>query len=137
MTVSTLTAAALEHQRLLPALDAATDAARQAHEAACAHTDAVLACRHLPADVYQYAPGLPHAAYALTAAGRALTTAADHARAHRTPDTLHALHRATVELTEATAALRYQTSALATAAAWYSTPVALPTAPSRYPEFQP
>ena len=114
------------HPHLLPALEAAVHASHEAHEATRSHTDTVLACQHLPAEVYQYAPHLSHATNTLTAAGRALTAAAGDATANPTPDNLHALRRATAELTTATAALRYQITALATAASWLSTPIALP-----------
>ena len=125
----TLTASAVSHHPLLPVLDAATHASREAHEAARALTDTVLACQQLPAEVYQYAPHLSYATGGLTAASRALTTATGYATTNPTADNLRALHRATAELVAATAALRYQTAALASAAGWYSTPIALtPTA---------
>lgn len=131
MTVSMLAVPTMSSRHhLLPALEAAVHASREAHEATRSHTDTVLACQHLPAEVYQYAPHLSHAAHALTTAGRALTTATGDATANPTPDNIYALHRATADLTGATAALRYQTAALASAASWYSTPTALPsTAP--------
>ncbi|MEZ0107440.1 hypothetical protein ABH920_001432 [Catenulispora sp. EB89] len=127
MTVSMLAVPTMSSRHhLLPALEAAVHASREAHEATRSHTDTVLACQHLPAEVYQYAPHLSHATNTLTAAGRAVTVATGDATANPTPDNLHALRRATAELTAATAALRYQTAALATAASWFSTPTALP-----------
>lgn len=128
MTVSTLAtpAGVIDHHRLLPVLDTATRAAADAHAATRAHTDTVLGCRHLPAEVYQYAPHLTQAMQTLAAAGRTLTTVTGYATTNPTPDNLHALHRATAELTAATTALRYQTAALATAACWFGTPTALP-----------
>lgn len=138
LIASTLPAPAVDRRRLLPALDAATRAARDAHDATRAHTDTVLACQYLPADVYQYAPHLSQATGTLTAVSRTLTTITGHATANPTPDNLHALHRATAELTAATSALRYQTAALATAATWYSAPTALPpTVSTPHGEHQP
>ncbi|GAA1964914.1 hypothetical protein GCM10009838_22900 [Catenulispora subtropica] len=116
---------AIDHHRLLPALDAAARASADAHDVTRALTDTVLACQHLPAEVYQYAPHLSQATEALTAASRTLTTVTGYATANPMPDNVHALHRATAELAAATAALRYQTAALATAAAWHNTPAAL------------
>lgn len=124
MTVSTLAVSAADRHPLLPALDAATRASREAHEAAWALTDTVLACQYLPAEIYQYAPHLSQAIAALTSASRALTTATGYARTNPGGN-LHALHRATTELTAATAALRTQTAALANAAAWFARPPAL------------
>lgn len=125
MTVSTLAPSAVRHHSLLPVLDAATHASRDAHEATRALTDTVLACRYLPAEVYQYAPYLSDAAAALTAASRALIAATGSATADPTAENLRDVDRATADLLTATAALRYQTGALAAAADWYSASMAL------------
>ncbi|WP_370368245.1 hypothetical protein [Catenulispora sp. GP43] len=125
--MSTLPVPVLSRQHLLPALDAAVHASRDAHEATRSHTDTVLACQQLPAEIYQHVPYLSQATATLTAAGHALTTATNHATANPTAETLHALYSATTHLTAATAALRHQTAALATAANWYSTPNRLPS----------
>lgn len=135
MTVSTLTNAAVSHQPLLPLLDAAVHASREAHEATRSLTDTVLACQYLPAEVYQYAPHLSHAISTLTAASRALTTATGYATANPTADHLQNLRQATADLITAIAAMRYQTGALANAANWYNGPIALnPTTPAGPPE---
>ncbi|MEY9857043.1 hypothetical protein ABH935_002651 [Catenulispora sp. GAS73] len=127
MTVSMVAVPTMSSRHhLLPALEAAVHASREAHEATLSHTDTVLACQHLPAEIYQYAPHLSHATNTLTAVGRAVTVAAGAASANPTPDNLYALRRATAELITATAVLRYQTAALAAAASWFSTPTALP-----------
>lgn len=126
MTVATHADTTPSPPALLPTLDAATHASAEAHEAARALTDTVLACQHLPADVYQYAPHLSQAIHTMVAMSRAVTVAAGRATADPAPANLYALHQAAAELTAATAALRYQTGALAAAAGWYSTPTALP-----------
>ncbi|GAA2067352.1 hypothetical protein GCM10009839_93950 [Catenulispora yoronensis] len=133
MTAPTLPAPAADRRQLLPALDAATQASRDAHDATRALSDTVLTCQHLPADVYQYAPHLSPATHTLTTASRTLTTITAYATANPTPENLHALHRATTELTAATATLRYQTAALAAAASWYSAPAALPSTAATLP----
>lgn len=127
MTVSTLphTATALQ-QVLLPALDMAAAASREAHEAARALTDTVLACQTLPAEIYQYAPDLTHTTRSLVAATRALTAATGAATTHPTPERLHALNLATTDVLAATAAARTAASALQAAAAWYAGPAAIP-----------
>jgi hypothetical protein len=105
---------------LLSALDEAARASADAHEATRALTDTVLACQHLPAEIYQYAPHLSDTTATVLAAGRALNEAVAAG-----PD---AVRHATSYLTAATAALRSQTAALAAAVAWYSQPAALPSA---------
>ena len=127
MTVVTLPETAPAAQRLAPDLDAATHASADAHEATRALTDTVLACQHLPAEIYQYVPHLSHALAALLAATRALTNITRYATAYPSPDRLHALRQATANLTAATATLRDQTTALATAAAWQNQHAAIPS----------
>lgn len=103
---------------LLSALDEAARASADAHEATHALTETVLACQHLPAEIYQYAPHLSDTTATVVAAGRALNDAVAAG-----PD---AVRHATSYLAAATAALRSQTAALAAAVAWYSQ--ALPSA---------
>ncbi|GAA1971416.1 hypothetical protein [Catenulispora subtropica] len=117
---------ALAAQRLSPDLDAATHASVDAHEATRALTDTVLACRYLPAEIYQYAPHLSYALAAVVAAARALTGITRYATAHPSPDRLAALRQATADLTASTTTLRAQISALADAAALHHQHAALP-----------
>lgn len=114
--------------QLPPVLDAAADAGRAAHRAAADLTDTLDTCRHLPADIYRYAPDVFEAARALTAAGRTLTGAVHTATAARTPEHVHAVHQALNTLLHATAAVDVTAEALRTAAAWYTAalPAALP-----------
>lgn len=121
---------------LLTALDTAAHASADAHEAARALTDTVLGCQPLSAEVYRHAPYLSHACQDLAASSRALTVATGHAVANTDAANLHALQRATVDLASATAALRYQTGALAAAASWYNTQSALPPPVSHPPTGQ-
>lgn len=116
---------AAEH---LSALDAAVATSREAHEAARALTDAVLACQYLPAEVYQYAPDVLEAAAALTLATRALTSAAGYISTYATQEHLNTLHQAGVAVKGATAAADAVVGALRSAAAWYT--AALPSAQS-------
>jgi hypothetical protein len=125
MTVSTSTNSAAGH---LSALDAAVAASREAHEAARALADAVLACQYLPAEVYQYAPDVKEAAATLTAATRALTSAAGYISTYSTQEHLNTLHQAGVSLKTAIAAAEVVVGALRSAAAWYT--AALPSAQS-------
>ena len=112
--------------QLLPALDAAAEAGRDAHRAATSLTDAVAACQRLPADVYRYTPDVFETTGALTAAGRALTSAVQAVTAARTPEALHAVHEARNTLLHTTAAVDVAVEALRTAASWYI--AALPAA---------
>jgi hypothetical protein len=112
--------------QLLPALQASAEAGRAAQRAAAALTDTLAACRHLPADIYRYAPDVFQTARTLTAAGRALTGAVHTATAARTPDTVHAVHQALNTLLHATAATDVTTDALRTAAAWYTAALPAP-----------
>ncbi|GAA2066963.1 hypothetical protein GCM10009839_93460 [Catenulispora yoronensis] len=133
MTLATLTAPAsgTGHHLLQPALDTAAAASRDAHEAARALTDTVLACQILPAEVYQYAPDLAQPTAALTAATGALATAAARASADPTQERLYALHRATADLTAATTTVQTATSMLRNAASWIAQPTDLPAAQPR------
>lgn len=108
--------------RLLPAVDAAVAAAREAHDAARALTDTVLACQRLPAEVYRYAPDVAQAAAALTSTGRMLTDAVGQASVVSNPEAhLPGLYQATGAVYGATAAVNAVTAALRNAAAWYAT----------------
>ena len=125
MTLTMPAAITPARHHLLNELDAATHASTDAHLATRALTDILLASRHLPAEIYHQAPYLSYTLAAVTAASRTLTTVTGYATADPSPERLHALRQATDVLTAATADLRVQTSALITAASWYTRPAAL------------
>jgi len=111
MTVSTLIDHSPDVRRhLLPTLDRATSAVREAHEAARALTDTVVVCWNLSYDI-------SHVSAALTAATRAAATAARYATANPTVDHLRALEQATAAVLAAAATVRDTTYALRTASA--------------------
>ena len=111
MTVSTLTDRSPDVRRhLLPTLDRATSAVREAHEAARALTDTVVACWSVSYDI-------SYVSAALTAATRAAATATRYATANPTAEHLRALDQATAAVLAAAAAVRDTTYAVRSASA--------------------
>ncbi|GAA2017057.1 hypothetical protein GCM10009839_11020 [Catenulispora yoronensis] len=120
MTVSTVADRTPELRRhLLPTLDAATAAVREAHETARAVGDSLLACRHLPGEVFGYAPEVSGAAARLAGATRGVVAAVRVATADPSPESLRDLHRAMGEVGDAVVAARGAIEQLRTAAGWF------------------